>query len=157
MRKTEAATAEAGGAVADKEPLTPEVAAQGEQLGRALGRVLLGSRRAPVRVRVTFEEPAEFLQELEERAAGVEGGVVRYIIRYDPPGEGYGARRVDLVAGAVVNGEILELAAKAGAVWGDGGEADQATKKRVDEWHGALVELCGKAGLVLKGGRFGAV
>jgi hypothetical protein len=111
----------------------------------------------PASVRVSFEEPAEFNQELEERAKDVERGIVRYFLRYDPPGEGFGMRKVELVVSAIADGEIFELVAKAGAVWGDGGEIDLATKKRVDEWHGALVELCGKAGLVLKGGRFGAV
>jgi hypothetical protein len=111
----------------------------------------------PVRVRVTFEEPAEFVDEVTARAERVEGGVVRYTLRYDPPGEGYGMRKVELVAGVVVDGEILEMVAKAGAVWGDDGEADQATKKRVAVWHADLVGLCGQHGLTLKGGRFGAV
>ena len=111
----------------------------------------------PATVRVSFEEPAEFLQELEELAKEVEEGIVRYTIRYDPPGEGYGMRKVELVVSAIAGGEIFELVARAGAVWDDGGEADLATKKRVDTWHTALVELCGKAGLTLKSGRFGAV
>jgi hypothetical protein len=112
---------------------------------------------APLRVRVTFEEPAEWLQEVEEAADQVDRGVIRYTLRYDPPGEGYGMRKVELVAGAVVGGEIVELVAKAGEVWGGNGEADQETKKRVDTWHAQLVELCSRKGLALKGGRFGAV
>ena len=120
-------------------------------------RMKVAPGRLPVRVRVTFEEPAEFVEEVEEAADHVEGGVVRFIVRYDPPGEAAGIRHVELVAGAVVAGEILELVAKAGAVWGDDGDGDQATKKRVDTWHAQLVELCGRKGLALKGGRFGAV
>lgn len=111
----------------------------------------------PATVRVSFEEPAEFVQELEELAAEVERGIVRYTLRYDPPGEGYGMRKVELVVSAIAEGEIFELVAKAGAVWGDNGEADQETKKRVDTWHAQLVDLCGRKGLALKGGRFGAV
>jgi len=130
---------------------------------RAVARMTAQRRRGPIvvtlpaSVRVSYEEPAEFLQELEELAKDVERGTVRYTIRYDPPGEGYGMRKVELVVSAIAGGEIFELVARAGAVWGDGGEVDLATKKRVDTWHAALVELCGKAGLTLKSGRFGAV
>lgn len=138
-------------------PLTPaayDKAVRKEGPRRPRGPIVL---TLPATVRVTFEEPAEFLQELEELATEVERGIVRYTLRYDPPGEGYGMRKVELVVSAIAEGEIFELVAKAGAVWGDGGEADQETKKRVDTWHAQLVELCGSKGLALKGGRFGAV
>jgi hypothetical protein len=139
------------------EPMTPpayDKAVQKQPPRRPRGPIVL---TLPATVRVSYEEPAEFLQELEELAKEVERGIVRYTIRYDPPGEGYGMRTVELVVSAIAEGEIFELVAKAGPVWGDGGDADRATKRRVDEWHAGLVELCGRAGLTLKGGRFGAV
>jgi hypothetical protein len=128
-----------------------ETRAQGPKPGRA------AAVPAPVRIRVTFDEPAEWLQEVEEAADLVDRRVVRFILRYDPPGAGYGVHEVELVAGAVVGGEIVELVAKAGSVWNDGGDADQETKKRIATWQAQLGEMCGRAGLTLKGGRFGAV
>jgi len=142
---------------AEKPPMTPEAFDKEVGAGRHKTVPRTAPARGPAKVRVTFEEPEEFFWELADVADQVEGGVVRFIVRYDPPGEGAGIRNVELVAGAVVNGEILELVAKAGQVWGDGGEMDQETKKRLDAWHGQLVELCGQKELTLKGGRFGAV
>jgi hypothetical protein len=139
------------------EPLTLAGFDRVESKRKGQGRPGINETGPPIRVRVTFDEPAEWLQEIGEAAEQVDRRVVRFTLRYDPPGEGYGMRRVVLLAGAVVGGEIVELVAEAGAVWGDGGESDQETKRRVDVWHSQLVELCGRAGLVLKGGRFGAV
>jgi hypothetical protein len=142
---------------AEKPPMTPAVFDKAVGAGQHKAVPRTAPTRVPVRIRVTFEEPAEFLDELEAIAAYVEGKVVRFIVRYDPPGPESSIKRVELVVGAVVAGEILELVAKAGQVWGDDGEADQATKRRVDTWHAAVVDLCGRTGLALKGGRFGAV
>jgi hypothetical protein len=151
----------AGTAVVDPEasapPLTPAAFDKTVGAGRHKAVPRPAPARLPVRIRVTFDEPGEFLQELGAMAEHVEGDVVRFIVRYNPPGEGPGIRNVELVAGAVVAGEILELVGKCGQVWGDGGELDQETKQRVDTWHGQLVELCSRTGLALKGGRFGAV
>jgi hypothetical protein len=153
-----------GTAVADEKEAAGETEAfspGAAQLAAVRERQQAAAKRAaapaPIRIRVTFDEPAEWLQEIEEAADLVDRRVVRFILRYDPPGEGYGVHEVELVAGAVVGGEIVELVAKAGAVWNDGGAADLETKKRVDTWHSQLVELCSRARLVLKGGRFGAV
>ena len=157
MSKTEVATVEDSGAAAPAEPMTAAALDRKVAKGPGAKPGRAAAAPAPLRVRVTFEEPAEWLQEVEEAADQVDRGVIRYTLRYDPPGEGYGMRKVELVAGAVVGGEIVELVAKAGAVWGDNGEADQETKKRVDTWHAQLVDLCGRKGLALKGGRFGAV
>ena len=142
---------------AEKPPLTPAAFDKEVGAGRHKAAPRTAPARPPVRFRVTFDEPAEYFAELDGVAEQVEGGVVRFMVRYDPPGPTSGIRRLELVASAVVDGEILELVAKAGEVWGDGGELDQETKKRIDGWHGQLVEMCGQRGLVLRGGRFGAV
>ena len=157
MSQQEVKTVEGGGAAATAEPMTPPAFDRAVSKQKGPGRPGRNEIGPPLRVRVTFEEPAEWLQEVEEAAELVDRGVIRYTLRYDPPGEGYGMRKVELVAGAVVGGEIVELVAKAGVVWGDNGEESLVTKKRVDTWHAQLVDLYGRKGLALKGGRFGAV
>jgi hypothetical protein len=118
VSKTAGQVVEEAGAAAPAEPVTP--AAYIREVGKATARRPRGPivLTLPATVRVSFEEPAEFVQELEELAAEVERGIVRYTLRYDPPGEGYGMRKVELVVSAIAEGEIFELVAKARAARG---------------------------------------
>ena len=107
-------------------------------------------------VRVTFDELTEFLAELEHDAELVEHQVVRGFERQDPPGEGFGMKRVDLIAGYVARGLVIEVVEAVGTLWNDGGEPDAKTRELIAAWRSRLLEVCRAYGLDVRGGRYGA-
>ncbi len=106
-------------------------------------------------VRVTFDELVEFLAELEHDAELVEHQVVRGFERQEPPGEGFGMKRVDLIAGYVARGVVVEVVQAAGTLWNDGGEPDAKTRELIAAWRSRLLEVCHAYGLQVRGGRYG--
>ncbi len=106
-------------------------------------------------VRVTFDELTEFLAELERDADQVEHQVVRGFERHDPPGEGFGMKRVDLIAGYVARGLVIEVVQAIGTLWNDGGESDDKTRQLIAEWRSELLAACRTHGLEVRGGRYG--
>ena len=106
-------------------------------------------------VRVTFTAIAEWLGELAGDADLVEERIVRVTERRTPPGTGSGMQTVEVVAGYVVRGQVVECAEIAGTVW----TADDATSKATEDQRGRLIQgvelTAQELGLTVRGGRFG--
>lgn len=106
-------------------------------------------------VRVTFDELQEFLAELEHDVELVEHQVVRGFERHDPPGEGFGLQRVDLIAGYVARGVVVEVVQPVGTLWNDGGDPDTKTREAIAAWREELLSACRAHVLDVRGGRYG--
>jgi len=108
-------------------------------------------------VRVSYTSAEEWLDELAANADLVESRIVRMFVREEPPLEGYGMSRVDVVAGYVARGQVYELVAPAGTDWHTDSEADLATRARRDELVAAIAIAADTLGLNVRGGRFGSL
>ena len=106
-------------------------------------------------VRVTFTEPQEFYEELRQDAGAVEHQIVRAFVRRTPPDPGAGMQQVDVVAGYIARGQVVELVTVCGVDWHTGSEADNATEGRAERVRSALGSLCHELQLDLRPGRFG--
>jgi hypothetical protein len=106
-------------------------------------------------VRVTFTDEREFYEELRADADLVEHRIVRAIVRRTPPDAGAGMQQVDVVAGYIARGQVVELVTICGVDWHTGSEADNATDGRAERVTTALGSLCHDLQLDLRPGRFG--
>jgi hypothetical protein len=108
-------------------------------------------------VRVSYDEADDFLDELAAEADLVEARILRHTVREQPPADGYGLSKVDVIAGYVALGQVRELIATAGADWHTDSEADQSTTQRRDELLRRIVVAGDDLGLDVRGGRFGSM
>lgn len=108
-------------------------------------------------VRVTFTDFDEFMQELISDATVVEEGIVRAVARSWPETTQYVERELQLIAGYVVRGQVVELVASTGRFWSTSDSPDEAAAGQLAEWEETLRTTVEAGGLQLRGGRFGAL
>ncbi len=107
---------------------------------------------SPLRYVVEFQELAQFVEELEMGLYGVDRGIIRYDIISSPPGITVGLRTMYLVVSAALGDVLVKARLEAGVLWGDDGEFDQETTRRLNNWHAELVAMCGEKSLNLRTG-----
>lgn len=107
--------------------------------------------------RVTYSDFDEFMAELIADAELIEDAIVRAHARRLPDTPQYAERELQLVAGYIARGQVVELMAAAGRYW-DGNPADEeAAAAQLAEWQETLRTTCEAGGLEVRGGRFGAL
>ena len=106
-------------------------------------------------MRVTFADVIEWCGELAADADQVEDRVVRVTVRQEPPGTAHGMSRVDVIAGYVARGQVLEAIETAGTLWHDQGDTDRQTMDLCDRVLQRVNVVAGELGLSVRGGRFG--
>ncbi len=108
-------------------------------------------------VRVTFTDFDEFMQELIGDATVIEEGIVRAVARSWPETTQYVERELQLIAGYVVRGQVVELVASTARFWSAGESPDEGAANELAEWEETLRTTVEAGGLQLRAGRFGAL
>ncbi len=139
--------------------------AQEEEARRAPAPAAKKARRATARAdgapktaaRVTYSDFDEFMAELIADAELIEDAIVRAHARRLPDTPQYAERELQLLAGYIARGQVVELVAAAGRYW-DGNAADEeVAAAQLAEWQETLRTTCEAGGLDVRGGRFGAL
>jgi len=142
---------------APAEPATANDAKPPKSGERAARRPAPAAAAARTPVRVTFTDPDEWLAELQLDSDAVETQIVRTAVRRIPADAGAGMQRVDVIAGYVARGHVIELVTVCGVDWHTDSETDRATTARAEDLQSAVSRLCRELGLELRAGRFGAL
>ena len=111
--------------------------------------------RSPVRV--SFTHPDEWYDELRADADLVEHGIVRTCVRRTPADAASGMQKVDVIAGFIARGVVVELVTVCGVDWHTESDTDKATITRAEDVLERAASLCRDLGLTQRGGRFGAL